>query len=178
MRKLLTLSLLILALALSCPAQTATPLPDQWAGAGVFFNQYAAPQINGTLAYAKRVMGGGTYSFTAVNFLSYSTNPFRVMTSTETGIAQHLTTFGPFEVQVLGTLGPAFAADPATQQVAPDGTTTVTSGGTKVGLSLTGGGFAFARLKNGWTIGPVLRVTKPTISDTQWSIGLMIGWGK
>lgn len=139
-------------------------LPNQWAGAGVFFNQYASPQLNGTAAYAKCIIeGAGLYSFTAVNFLSYQTEPFRVMTTVETGVAKHITRFGAFEVFALGTIGPAFTAN-------EDGTTT--------GAVFTGGGFAFTRLKNNWTIGPVLRVTKPTISDTQWAIGLMVGWGE
>jgi len=163
--KPLTTVLLCLALAVPAAAQTATEpaLPNQWAGAGVFFNQYASPQINGTAAYAKKILGSGTYNFNAVNFLSYEKQPFRVMTTVETGIAQRVTRFGAFEVFALGTTGPAFTAN-------EDGTTT--------GAVFTGGGFAFTRLKNNWTIGPVLRVTKPTISDTQWAIGLMVGWGE
>ena len=163
--KPLTTVLLCLALAVPAAAQTATEptLPNQWAGAGVFFNQYASPQINGTAAYAKKILGSGTYSFNAVNFLSYETQPFRVMTTVETGIAQRVTRFGVFEVFALGTLGPATAGN---------------EDGTKLGVAFTGGGFAFAGLGKGWTIGPVLRFVKPTISDTQWSLGLMLGWGE
>lgn len=156
-------SLLIFALALACQAQTETP--TQWAGAGATFNQYAAPQINGVVAYARRLTSNPypTYSFSAVNILSVQRQPFRVMTTTETGIAQYATKFGPFSVYGLGTVGLAAAGN-------SDGTTT--------GAVFSGGGMAVAGIGKGWTVGPLVRVIKPTIGDKQFAVGLLIGWGK
>lgn len=140
--------------------------PQQFAGAGVSFNQYASPQINGLLVYAKRLTANDhpTYSFSAVNLLSVQRTPaFRLMTTTETGVAQHLTKFGPFQVYGIGTAGFAASGD---------------AEGTASGYVLTGGGLALAGLKNGWKVGPYLRVIKSSLSDRQWAVGAMIGWGE
>ncbi len=139
--------------------------PAQWAGVGTSFNQYAAPQINGIAAYARRVTNNEhpTYSFSAINFLSVERSPFRVMTTTETGIAQHVTKFGPFAVYGIGMVGMASAGG---------------SDGTSTGAVFSGGGLALAGLGRGWTIGPLVRVIKPTISERQWALGIVIGWGQ
>jgi len=172
--RLLTLALLLTALSVPSAAQTVE-LPNQWAGAGVFFNQYASPQINGTAAYAKRIVGKGTYSFSAVNFLSYQKSPFQLMTTCESGVAQYLTKFGVFHIYALGTLGVAATSEPALL-TAPDAEPE--GGGTKIGMSFTGGTLAFARFENGMTLGPVLRISRQTISGNQWAAGLMVGWGE
>jgi hypothetical protein len=139
--------------------------PAQWAGAGATFNQYSAPQINGILVYAKRLTDNNypTYSFSSVNILSMEKSPFRVMTTVETGVSQFVTKFGPFNVYGLGTMGMAASGN---------------VGGTETGVVFSGGGLALAKLGRGWSIGPVLRVIKPAISDRQWAAGLMVGWGQ
>lgn len=159
----IVLLLVTLAAPLAAQAVPESTLPSQWAGVSVYYNQFAAPQINGAMTYAKKILTAKTYLWNSINFLSYDRNPFRVMTAPETGLAQHLTDFGPFSVFVLGQAGIAVTGEES---------------GTKTGMTLTTGGFAFAGFRNGVTIGPVLRITKPTISDTQWSLGLCIGWGK
>lgn len=139
--------------------------PQQWAGAGLGWNQYAAPQINGLAAYARQLAGGEhpTYSFTLLNVASVSMRPFRVMTSEETGIAQHALRFGRFDVYGLGTAGisQAGAAD-----------------GSSAGFVFGGGGLAMAPIGRGWTAGPYVRVFKSALADRQWQIGLLVGWGK
>ncbi len=157
--------------------------PNQWAGAGVFFNQDNSPQISGMLGYAKQVASLGekpTYSFTRVNITSITradwsqpwyTMNYRVLTSVETGAAQYITKFGKFSVYTYVTAGPAFAGE---------------NDGTTVGTMIGTGAFAFAGIKGGWTVGPVLSVSKPLISETnnpgagktQWAVGLVFGWGE
>jgi hypothetical protein len=164
-------------------AQTEAPLPDQWAGGGLFFNQDNSPQINGALAYAKQVTtlaGHPGYSFTRVNIWSitrndptgtYWTTNYRVATSVESGWAQHLTTFGPFEAFATFTGGPMFAGS-------ADGTT--------MGTALSTGGFAFCGIGRGWTVGPAVTFIKPIVSEAGnpdagkwgWSVGLVFGWGR
>jgi hypothetical protein len=138
--------------------------PGQWLGAGVQFNQYASPQINGVLAYAKKLRGEEkpTYSYTAVNFLSVQKEPFRVMTTTETGIAQYLTRFRRMDVYALGTAGMASSGGES---------------GTNVGYSLSGGLMAITAVRKGVTIGPYYRATKTSLSDAQHAVGIMIGIG-
>ncbi len=139
--------------------------PQQWAAAGATFNQYAAPQINGLAVYAHRLTSNEhpMYSFSVINILSVQRSPFRVMTTTETGVAQYLTTFGAFRVYGIGTLGLATAGS---------------GDGTNTGMVFTGGGLAQASIGKGWTVGPLVRIVKPTIGDRQWAAGLVIGWGK
>lgn len=156
---------------------------NQWAGAGLYWNQDNSPQINGALAYAKRVtvVGGHPgYSFTRVNIWSitradpnssYWTTNYRVATSTETGWAQHITDFGRFSVFGTFTGGPMFSGS-------DDGTT--------VGAALSTGGFAMTSLGRGWTGGIALTFLKPMVNETNnpgaskwsWSIGFIGGWGE
>jgi hypothetical protein len=183
MTRILTLALLALVVGLPAVAQTETHFAEQWAGGGLFFNQDNHPQINGMLAYAKRVTtlaGHPGYSFTKVNIWSISRNDptgsiwtmnYRVATSTETGWAQHALDYGPFKVFGTFTAGPMFSGS-------PDGTT--------VGASLSTGGFAFAGIGKGWTIGPALNIIKPIVTEAAnpdagklgWSLGLVVGWGR
>jgi hypothetical protein len=157
------LTVLVLALAI-CPALVAAG-PDQAVFAGVGWNQFAAPQVNGVMAYAKKLFEGDhpTYSYTAVYIQSIRKNPFQVGTSTETGAAQHITRFGPFDVYGLGTLGL---------------TTSGTGDGTTSGFSYSGGGLAQAGIGKGVTIGPMLRFMDSTITEKQWALWVVIGWGK
>lgn len=177
--KSLWVAVFMLVVALAAHAEQ----PSQWAGAGAFFNQDNSPQISGMLAYAKQVAslaGRPSYSFTRVNITSITradwSQPvwvmnYRVMTSVETGLAQYLTTFGKFQVYTFATAGPAFAGEDT---------------GTSVGTMLGTGAFAFAGIKRGWTIGPVLSISKPFISEAnnpgagrvQWAVGMVIGWGE
>lgn len=175
-----------LAVAQAIPADlTPTPiteppaLPNHWAGAFASFNQDAQPQLSGGVTFAKRI-AGATYSFSAVHITNIYReeapqtlpNPswfdrlprYRLETSTETGIAQHLFRFGRAEVFAMATAGPVFA-ESAT--------------GTKLGAALNGGGFAQAPLGRGWTVGPVLRFGRTTTTgEWRWSVGLLAGWGE
>jgi len=158
LRFLAAVSLVLLVLPSSLRAEP----PGQWFGAGVQFNQYASPQVNGVLAYAKKVAGNEkpTYSYTAVNFLSVQKSPFRVMTTTETGIAQWVTRFRKMDFFALGTAGLAASGS---------------SGGTNTGYSVSGGIIGQTAIRKGVTIGPYYRVTKSSLSEVQHAVGLMIG---
>jgi hypothetical protein len=156
---------LLIATCLFVAVSACAESPQQWAGAGASFNQYAAPQTNGIMAYARRITGDEhpTYSFSAVNLLSVERQPFRLLTTTETGIAQHVTKFGVFDVYGLGMVGLAAAGN---------------ADGTSSGAVFSGGGLALAGIGRGWTVGPMVRIIKPTISERQWSIGMIVGWGR
>jgi hypothetical protein len=162
-------ALVFLCVCGACFAQTPTDLSgslsQQWAGAGVSYNQFAAPQLNAFVAYAHRILTGAhpTYSFSAVNFVSAQTRPFRVLTTTETGVAQHVIRFGRFDVFGVGTLGLAAAGS---------------TEGTNLGAAFGAGGLALTRIKGGWTAGPLVRVFKTALSGSQWSAGLVVGWGQ
>ncbi len=169
----IALALLLAVLALSATAQTETP--QQWAGAGITYNQFATPQINGLAVYARRLADSTprTYLFNSINVLNAyfedvtvngkSTRVFRLITMAETGIAQHVLEFGRFNVYALGQLGVAAGSN---------------ASGTDVGMALTGGGIALASVGKGWSLGPVLRVTRTGVGERQWSAGLLLGWGK
>jgi hypothetical protein len=139
--------------------------PRQFAGAGASWNQFSSPQINGLLVYAHRLTGNEypTYSFSAINLLSVSRNPFKLLTTTETGVAQYLTKFGPFSVYGLGTAGMAAVG---------------TAEGTSTGYVLGTGALALAGFKGGWKVGPYLRVIKSSLAERQWAVGVMVGWGE
>jgi hypothetical protein len=138
---------------------------DNFGAVGGSWNQFASPQVNGLAVYAHKIAGSEkpTYSFTAVTFLSASRNPFRVATTTETGIAQHLLDFAPFRVYGIGQVGVATSAN---------------ADGTSVGLAYSGGAIALAPLGRGWTAGPFVRVIKPGTIERQWAIGLIVGLGR
>jgi hypothetical protein len=146
-------------------ALTAFPqFPNQWIGANVNFDQYSENKVTGSLAYAKQISSGThpIYSYNAVNLVSVQKNPFRLMTNPESGLAIHVATFSNFQVFALGSAGVALSGN---------------NDGTNAGFSGSGGGFAQTKLKGNWTIGPIVRISKSTISEIQWSIGLVIGLG-
>lgn len=151
-------TLLIFLLSLPLLAQ----LPNQWVGANINFDQYSANKVTGSLAYARQVSSGAhpIYSYNAINLVSIQKEPFRLMTNPESGLAIHITKFSMFEVFALGSAGVALAGN---------------SDGTNAGFSGSGGGFAQTKIKGNWTIGPIVRVSKTTISEIQWSVGLVIG---
>jgi hypothetical protein len=155
----LLIGLAFTALAFAQPVTNLVAVGGSW-------NQFASPQFNGLAVYAHKIADNNdrpTYSFTAVTFLSASRNPFRVATTTETGIAQHLIDFHPFRVYGLGQVGVASSANPT---------------GTNVGLAYSGGGIALAPLGRGWTAGPFVRILKPGTIDRQWAAGLIVGIGR
>jgi hypothetical protein len=161
--------LILLTVSILAAAQTPTDLgrslSQQWAGAGLSYNQFAAPQLNGFVVYARRIVSGThpTYSFSAIDFVSVRVQPFQVATTTETGVAQHVIRFGKFDVFGIGTLGLAAAG---------------TTNGTNIGGAFGAGGLALTQIKGGWSIGPLVRIFKSALSERQWSAGLILGWGQ
>jgi hypothetical protein len=148
MKKLLILSLLCAGIAL---AQAPTDL----IGLRVGYDASTSPTTSGGFIYAHRITDNShpTYSYTMLNFLPQKTQPYVHMTTTETGIAQHVAKVGPFGVYALGTAGGAFAGD-------------------NVGFSLSGGGMAIAGSK--WFYGgPYARASKASISNGQYEFGVV-----
>ena len=138
--------------------------PTQFAGIGTSWSEYTG--FTESLYYARKLVGTERpmYSYTAANITGYTTHPFRLKTSVETGIAQLLGTFGPFSVYGAGTFG----SSPIMTQ----------DGGTATGYAITGRAIAYASLSKGWRIGPYFSVSQPSLADRQWGIGVTLGWGE
>ena len=151
---------LFLACLLAPPPARAEEGPEDFAAAGMGWNQYASPQLNGNLLYAHRAGADDSlYSFTFVDAVSKSWQPFETATSITTGLAQKFLAVG--RVKVYATTGVGIMA-----------------GGTNVGYSWTSGGAASIPLKKGWALLPNIRVIKSSLTDFQWIGGCLIGWGK
>ncbi len=156
-----TLAFLALTL-LVCHAQTA---PNQFVGGGAFFCQDCAPQVNGAIFYMKQVAGSNhpTYAYNAVNILSVQrdsiTRRFSVITTPESGVVQHMTRIGPFDLLAGAAPGIATAGN---------------TSGTNVGFSLAAPVLALADLGRGFRGGPCFRAAKSTIDSGQWSIGFVV----
>ena len=148
---------------MSLPALAQTvperPLPENFVAAGMAWNQYANPQVSGTLLYAKKANDSGTYSFSMVDVISKSEGQFSTATSISTGFAQHVLDFGKVRVFAVTTVG-------------------VLAGGDNIGYSWTGGGCFTVGLGKGWSLMPSVRVLKSSLTDFQPVIGVAIGFGK
>jgi hypothetical protein len=139
------------------PAPTAN-LPEDFVAAGVGWNQYAIPQINGWASYARRI-SSGMYSFTTYDVTSIRTRPFTAQTSTRTGIAMWLRSIGPVQIFGLGDAGAAISGSNIGGAF---------SGGGVIGIPLGGSGF---RLVLG------ARVLKTSLSEMQTIYEAGFGWG-
>jgi hypothetical protein len=134
-------------------------MPNDYVAAGVSWNQYASPQINGNLLYGKKLTDANTYSFSFVDVVSKSLKPFTVTTAISSGLAQYLKTIGPARCFVVTTVG-------------------VAAGGDNVGYVWTGGGAFAIPIGRGFSLMPNVRVLKSSLSEWQGIYGLMIGFGK
>lgn len=140
--------------------------PARVVGANAGFCEGCQPQINGGVWYAARIAQGEhpTYSYSLVNIDKVKINSLKplnvqVVTSTETGVAQHLFKFSAFDVLATATGG-------------------LSTNSTNTGFSLGGGFVAFTSLGKGWMAGPYFRVAKATITpDITWKVGLTIAIG-
>ncbi len=159
MRAALMLSLLpLLAAAQTEPA--TTQLPDQFVAAGLAFNQYAAPNLNGWSSFAKAVKkDAGLYSFTTYELSSARTTPFTLQTSVRTGLALALRSVGPVVIFGFGDAGMA-------------------ASGTTLSGAFSGGGMAALPLGKGWVLVVPVRVVKSAVGGQQVIFELGAGWGK
>ena len=142
------------------------PMPAQaevgdFVGAGLAWNQLAAPQINGNLFYAHPILDEqGLYSFNLIDITSQTLRPFKVMTSITTGLAQRIRTIGAVKVYGLVTGG-------------------VSAGGQNIGGTYSMGGSGIVPIgKKGWCVMVSAQVMKTTISEFQGIYGVAIGWGQ
>jgi hypothetical protein len=144
---------------LPVPARAQEPPIQNIVGGGVYFDQFSTPQIGGNLFYAQALsVTQGTYSFTLIDFTSKTVKPFTLMTTTSTGILQHMRDFGPVRIYGVGTIG-------------------VSAGGSNAGLAYTGGGVAVIPLGRNWFLLPNLRILKSAVSEFQGVYGLAVGFG-
>jgi len=143
---------------MTIPAVCQEVMPTDYVAAGLSWNQYAAPQINGNLLYAHKITDANTYSFSFVDVISKCRRPFTVTTAVSTGLAQHIRTIGPARVFLVTTVG-------------------VAAGGDNVGYIWTGGGAVAFPIGKSFTILPNVRVLKSSLSDVQYIGGIMIGFG-
>jgi hypothetical protein len=148
-------------LLLLCPLlQAQDQGPAQYVAAGVALNQYAAPQISGTLLYAKQVTAVNTYSFTLVDVISKSLQPFEAATSISSGVAQQILKLEGIRIFATTTVG-------------------MIAGGEDIGWSWTGGGAAAIPLgKSGFSLLPSVRFLASGLTERQMIYGLAIGFGK
>jgi len=155
---LFTMLFFLTLLCVPCMAQEKGY--ENFVAAGASWNQYASPQIAGSLLYAKRLgADDSTYSFNYVDLISKNTEQFSTATSITAGIAQKLLVLG--KAKVYGTTGVGIMA-----------------GGENIGYSWTAGGAVAIPLGKGFQVLPNVRVIKSSLTDFQAIYGLMIGWGK
>jgi hypothetical protein len=146
-------------MSLPLMAQTAPEvMPKDYVAAGMSWNQYSAPEINGNLLYAHKITDQNTYSFTFMDVISKSWKPFTATTAVSTGVAQHVRTIGPARCFLVTTVG-------------------VAAGGDNVGYVWTGGGAFAIPIGKSFTMLPNVRVLKSSLSDFQYIAGIMIGFG-
>jgi hypothetical protein len=134
-------------------------LPADFVAAGVSFNQYGTPQISGTGLYAYRLTGADTYSFSLVDIFPNSFRPFRVTNAYTTGVGQRVRAINGVPIFAVGSIGAATAAD-------------------NTGWAWTAGGLAAIPIGRGFSILPNLRILKSSVSEYQYAVGVMVGWGK
>ena len=137
--------------------------PSDWVAAGIHYNNYSAPQLGGLVVYAHRVSDSGTYSFSMIQFTSVSTNPFRLGTIPETGVAQYIKNILGFEVYGVAMAGAVTSSN---------------SGGTNVGFAGSAGGLAHRGIGKGFGVAPYLLYTKPGGIPQQWAVGVLISLGR
>jgi hypothetical protein len=163
MRKWLLLLLLtgaLVAQTVTLPTIKVPVLPEDFVAAGLAWNQYASPQINGWTTYARSIKASaGLYSFTTYDITSVKANPFTIQTSARTGAALYLRSIGPIHIFGLGDVGMA-------------------ASGQSIGSAFSGGGVVAVQLGKGWTVLGVARVLKTALSDQQTIYGLGVGWGR
>jgi hypothetical protein len=151
--------LLLLCVICAICGSAFAQAPSQFVAAGVSWNQYAAPQISGSLLYAHRV-AGNTFSFSLVDITSKSVRPFTVQTSISTGLGQHMLDVGRGQVYAVTTVGLAAGAE-------------------NVGGAWTGGGAVVVPVgKRGLAVMFSARTLKTSLAGWQGMYTGWIGWGK
>jgi hypothetical protein len=160
MKKAIVITALLALLAVSAIAQNE-PTHNNFAAAGVSYNQGATPSIAGTGLYARRISEAGTYAFTAVDALPTTLRPVTVTTQFSTGIAQRIVTMGKVEVYIPTSAGISYS-------------------GTNTGWAWTTGAMAVIPVGAVWRILPNVRMVKSSISageGYQLIGGVLFGWG-
>jgi hypothetical protein len=138
-------------------------LPANTVFATINWAQNIHPPLSGSIGYA-HWLTGKLYSYSAVRILSVSAKPFRLGTTQETGACTYTSEAFTFHLFLCGSAGAIEAAAP--------------TGNTNVGFVAGGTVLATKDIGRGWWFGISPSVTKPTLTDTQFSAGLVIGWGQ
>jgi hypothetical protein len=161
LKTLLTIITLLVVCGSLAIAQQTDP-PQNFAAAGVSYNNGATPKVAGTGLYARLVASStGTYAFTAVDALPNTTQPFTVTTQVSMGVAQRIVTIGPVPIYIPTSAGISYS-------------------GTNTGWAWTTGGLAVIPLRGSWKIVPNIRAIKGSVSQGtgyQVIVGVLFGWG-
>lgn len=159
MRKSLKLLLnIMLGISSVCSAQSV----QNFYAAGVSYNNAAQPAIAGTALYAHAVGDSGTYAFSAIDAVPATLKPFTVTTNVGVGVAQKVVTLGSVPIYVPTAVGISWT-------------------GTNTGWEWNTGAMAVIHIKGSYTINPVIRVVKSSVSGGtgyQPIVGVLFGWGK
>jgi hypothetical protein len=153
-----TLSLFILAFALSAqstvPVTTTTALPNNWVGAWASWDG----RFGGGASYATLISGKGqVYSFTSYMQTVAPTKPFKLLNSTETGLAMLMRQMGPISLFAFAQGGQ-------------------TNNGTTVSASFSGGGLVTIRLgKTNWDIAAAIQPSTSGVTGQMRAYKLGLG---
>jgi hypothetical protein len=127
-------------------------------GAGVSFNQYSNPRLDGNLLYAHRI-SDGLYSFNLIDFVQVSSKPFTVGVSFTPGVAKRIMTFNQIPVYATVNVG------------------AMMGGTTNFGYSFSSGMAGTIGLGKSLMLMPNFRIMKGSLVDTQYIYGVMLNWG-
>ncbi len=149
----------------SCAFSQVATLTRDFVAGGVYYNEHSHPNLGGFAAYAQSI-NPTLYSYTSVDIYSLRQHPFTAQTNVTTGIAPFVRRVGGADVFALAGIGVA---------VAPN----ATRNGTNVGVAYTGGAVvAYPLGKSHLSLIVPLRLIRSTLGDTQYVVGLGIGWGR
>jgi len=130
--------------------------------AGASYNNGATPTVAGTALYAHLINNSDTYAFTVIDAVPNTLKPFTVTTNVGVGIAQRVLTIGKVPIYIPTSAGISWT-------------------GSNTGWQWNTGAMAVVYTKGGFSIDPVVRVVKSSVSGGtgyQPVIGVLFGWGK
>jgi hypothetical protein len=153
-----TLILIILALSVQAqstvPVTTTTSLPNNWVGAWASWDG----RFGGGASYATLISGKGqVYSFTSYMQSVAPSKPFRLLSTTETGLAMLMRQIGPISMFAFAQGGQ-------------------TNNGTTVTASFSGGGLVTIRLgKTNWDVAAAIQPSTSGIAGQTRAYKLGLG---
>jgi hypothetical protein len=139
---------------------TAQSLPNNWAGAGIAYNQFSTPQIAGWASYLHLIsVPQAMYAGFSYDVTSATAHPFKIQTSTRLRVAMVVRQYQRLAIIGLGDAGMAVA-------------------GSNLGGAFSGGGAAIYKLNDGYTVMLGARILKTSLGQSQaiYEIGFGKAW--